>query len=36
MRDILISATIPFGLGTSAAWTAFLAFELFTWFASFF
>jgi hypothetical protein len=28
MRDILVSATIPFGLATSAAWSAFLAFEL--------
>jgi len=36
MRDILVSATIPFGLATSAAWTAFLAFELFRWVASLF
>ena len=28
MRDILIGATIPLGLVSSAAWTAFLAFEL--------
>jgi hypothetical protein len=36
MRDILVNATIPFGLATSAAWTAFLAFELFKLVASFF
>jgi hypothetical protein len=36
MRDILISATIPFGLATSAAWTGYLAFELFKMVASFF
>jgi hypothetical protein len=36
MRDILVGATIPFGLATSAAWTAFLAFEFFRIVASFF
>ena len=29
MRDALIVATIPFGLIASAAWAAFIAFELF-------
>jgi hypothetical protein len=36
MRDILVNATIPFGLDISVAWTAFLAFELFRLVASFF
>ena len=36
MRDILVSATIPFGLAASAAWSAYLAFELIRWVASFF
>jgi hypothetical protein len=30
MRDVFVNATIPFGLAISAAWTAFLAFELVT------
>ena len=29
MRNVLIDATIPVGLTASAAWTAFLGFELF-------
>ena len=29
MRDVLVVATIPVGLVASAAWTAFIAFELF-------
>jgi hypothetical protein len=36
MSDILVKATIPFGLATSAAWTAFVAFELFKLVTSFF
>jgi hypothetical protein len=29
MRNIVVTATIPVGLLASAAWTAFLAFEIF-------
>jgi hypothetical protein len=29
MRDVLVIATIPFGLITSVGWAAFLAFEPF-------
>jgi hypothetical protein len=29
VRDVLVVATIPVGLVASAAWTAFIAFELF-------
>jgi hypothetical protein len=36
MRDILVIATIPFGLITGVGWAAFLAFEPFRLFASFF
>ena len=36
MRNIVIVATIPFGVLITAAWTAFLAFELFKFVASFF
>jgi hypothetical protein len=36
MRDVFVNATIPFGLAISAAWTAFLAFELVKLAASFF
>jgi hypothetical protein len=36
MRNVMIIATIPLGLLVSAAWTAFLAFELFKFVASFF
>jgi hypothetical protein len=35
MRDILVIATIPFGLITSVGWAAFLAFEPFGLFAFF-
>ena len=34
MRNALVVATIPVGLTASAAWTAFLAFELFEFVAS--
>ena len=36
MRNIVVIATIPVGLITSAAWIAFLAFELFRFVAYFF
>ena len=36
MRNMVITATIPVGLLISAAWVAFLAFELFKFAASFF
>jgi hypothetical protein len=36
MRNIVVTATIPVGLLISAAWVAFLAFELFRFVASFF
>jgi hypothetical protein len=29
VQDVLVIATIPVGLVASAAWTAFIAFELF-------
>jgi len=35
MRNIVVT-TVPLGLVTSAAWMAFLAFELFRFAASFF
>jgi hypothetical protein len=36
MRNIVVTATIPVGLLVSAAWIAFLAFELFKFAATFF
>jgi hypothetical protein len=30
VRDVFVVATIPVGLVASAAWTAFIAFELLT------
>jgi hypothetical protein len=36
MRNIVVTATIPVGLLISAAWVAFLAFELFRFVAFFF
>jgi hypothetical protein len=36
MRSVVVVATIPFGVLITAAWAAFLAFELFRFVASFF
>jgi hypothetical protein len=36
MRSVVVIATIPLGLLASAAWLAFLAFELFRFVISFF
>jgi hypothetical protein len=36
MRNIVVVATIPFGVLIAATWAAFLAFELFKFVASFF
>jgi hypothetical protein len=35
LRNALVVATIPVGLTASAAWTAYLAFELFEFVAAF-
>ena len=36
MRNIVVTATIPVGLLISAAWVAFLAFEIFRLLVSYF